>query len=293
MSFAASLVLAGLLAAAAGHEQANPLYRALREAGVAVGAKAKAKLPEPALPDGLDARAQQAVLKTLAGRDYAVTDLLENTPVAPYISKIRALTPSDPQAPAYGLDLWFVAYGDLETLTKKEFLESLLRSGRKEARVQVLDRAALAKRGLPAATEGGPEERYTHAVVALLDRVQVSATTRTALSRTPESLLFATQIDPRFTDDQAFPNHWRALTRDNEKSPAGPPYPYDSAASYLKVTRLAEPRGALFVEYHLIYTEPVRWFDGANLLRSKLPTLMQSEVRSFRGRLAKAGPSGD
>jgi hypothetical protein len=56
----------------------------------------------------------------------------------------------------------------------------------------------------------------------------------------------------------------------------------------VKVTRLVEPAGALFVEYHLVFVEPRAWFGGANLLRSKVPILAQSEVRAFRRELARA-----
>jgi len=55
----------------------------------------------------------------------------------------------------------------------------------------------------------------------------------------------------------------------------------------MKVTKLAEPAGALFVEQHLIFAEPVDWFDGANLLRSKLPLVVQDRVRSIRRQWAK------
>ena len=53
---------------------------------------------------------------------------------------------------------------------------------------------------------------------------------------------------------------------------------------------LAEPKGALFVEGHVVFAEPVKWFDGANLLRSKLPPVIQGQVRSFRRELAKSNP---
>src|SRR5947208_1692626 len=46
-----------------GHEQANPLYRELREKGVDVGNGVKVPLPAPTMADGLDAQAQQAVIK--------------------------------------------------------------------------------------------------------------------------------------------------------------------------------------------------------------------------------------
>ena len=63
---------------------------------------------------------------------------------------------------------------------------------------------------------------------------------------------------------------------------------YSDAALYLKVTRLHEPRGALFGEGHVVFTEPYGWFEGANLLRSKLPPAIQQVVRDLRRELLKA-----
>ena len=53
------------------------------------------------------------------------------------------------------------------------------------------------------------------------------------------------------------------------------------------MTELIEPQGALFVEYHLVFDEPKAWFGGANLLRSKLPLMVQDNIRKFRRELTK------
>ena len=42
-----------------------------------------------------------------------------------------------------------------------------------------------------------------------------------------------------------------------------------------------------FWKFRLIFAEPVGWFDGANLLRSKLPPAMQQNVRTVRREWAK------
>jgi len=57
----------------------------------------------------------------------------------------------------------------------------------------------------------------------------------------------------------------------------------------MKITRLAEPAGALFVEQHIVFAEPTGWFGGANLLRSKLPPVVQYAIRTTRQEWAKAG----
>ena len=55
---------------------------------------------------------------------------------------------------------------------------------------------------------------------------------------------------------------------------------------YMKASRLAQPSGAVLVEYHLVFEEPQGWFGGSNLLRSKLPLVCQDGVRKFRRRMA-------
>ena len=65
------------------------------------------------------------------------------------------------------------------------------------------------------------------------------------------------------------------------------PQPYAGLGSYVKATRLAEPAGAVFIEYHVVFAEPQGWFHGANLLRSKLPIVAQDMVRKFRRKMAE------
>jgi hypothetical protein len=87
------------------------------------------------------------------------------------------------------------------------------------------------------------------------------------------------------------------MKKDDEgKTVLGPPRSYAGSGSYLKITRLdagvSGRNDALFVEGHLIFVEPKEWFAGTNRLRSKLPTLIQDQVRSFRRELDRRKPGG-
>ncbi len=285
------LLLAFLATAAAdaGHEQRNPIYRELRQGGVAVSPTIKVPLPEPTMADGLDAQAQEAVLKKLAGNDYAIEDLARKSVVAPHILRLRDIHPSDPQAPARGVDTWFIAYGDLKTLQKKEFMEQMLSTGKKQGNGRELTGQDLKKRGL---TMGqGKNEGYGHIVFPLFDKVEISATGRSFLSQTDHSIVAATRLEPGFSKDAEFPNHWRPLLRGEDgKVKPGPAQPYEGSAFYVKVTRLAQPASALFVEVHVVFAEPHGWFDGANYLRSKLPLAVQRNVHTLRRELMRASP---
>ena len=102
-------------------------------------------------------------------------------------------------------------------------------------------------------------------------------------------MLVAGEIDPRFQGDPEFPNQWQSIIKEGGTTKLGPAMPWSGAAFYLKITKLAEPAGALFIEQHVIFAEPMGWFNGANLLRSKLPLAVQINVRSMRKEWLKAG----
>jgi hypothetical protein len=117
----------------------------------------------------------------------------------------------------------------------------------------------------------------------------VSATRYALLTRKPASVVLACKVDPRFEKDAEYPNGWRSIERDAAAQLVyGPKQPYSGAGFYVRITKLAKPAGAIFVEYHSAFWEPKGWFDGENLLRAKLPTIANHEVKQFRGKWAKA-----
>src|SRR5688500_18512883 len=110
------------------HEDQNPLYKGLIEAGLDVGGKEKIKFPAPSMPDGLDAAKQTAVIKGLIGSDYSYEEFTRNAVPAPQLLKIRDL--GDPKAPVRGVDVWFLAYGDFKQLEDDKFLDRLTNAGK-------------------------------------------------------------------------------------------------------------------------------------------------------------------
>jgi hypothetical protein len=270
----------------AGHE--NALFHELTTVGVSLGSDAHAPLPAPLLPDGLDAAGQKQALAELADDTHPVEALLRKSVVAPLKLKI-----SDVAAGTSGtgrrVDLWFVVYADLDRIADADVLqhgfeaETKSDSGGSAPKVVALSEAELTKRGITP----GTDERWFAGSMNLFDRVELSVTLAGEQTRTPESVLVAMRIDPRFDDDRAFPNRWLPLVRDEAGAQKpGQPHSYHAAGGYLKATRLVEPAGAVLVEYHLAFDEPAGWFSGANLLRSKLPIVCQDGVRKFRRRFA-------
>jgi hypothetical protein len=266
-----------LFVAARTHD--NSLFNELRATGTTIGHE-RVRLPDPWMTDGLTPSQQAAVLRDLPRRQVPTEELTRPSVVAPFVLNIRDLSDRGPANTGRAIDLAFVAYGDLDRLAASDFLEQLLNTGRKDAHIHTLSAADVLHRHLTVAANEG----LAHVRLSLMDRVELTGTNRTTWSRSAVSVVVAGRLDPRFTRDSAYPNQWRSLSRDEsgKVQPAGPGHPYEAAAYYVKITRLHEPAGALFVEWHLVFAEPQEWFDGANLLRSKLPMVLQTKVRGFR-----------
>jgi len=269
----ASIALTSAQPAKEPHENQNTLYKALLDPGLTVGSDLKAKFPPPSMPDGLDGAKQKAIITNLIGNDYTYEDFTRKSAVAPLRLRVRDINPLDPETPVRAVDIWFVAHGDT-------LLGWLGYAGKLLRRVKLLKKEDLAVRGIR--SYDGAGEAFGHAEFDVLERVRLRSTVRVAWARTDESFLVAGEVDQRFRDDPEFPNQWQPITRDGGARKLGPLNPWGGGGFYLKVTRLAEPAGAMFVELHVIFAEPAGWFDGANLLRSKFPPVVQYGVRTIR-----------
>jgi hypothetical protein len=260
---------------------ANPVFELLINRGVTIAPGESLQLPQPTLPDGLTAAAQRAAVEAIPENRYAWDALTRKSAVAPFILKSYH---GEERADhiARRLDVWFVLYGDLQTLGSDAFVSNQFNLSTGDSSIKKLSDADLARRGLtPPKRPSDP--RYVAATFSIFDRVRLTATTRETKTETKESILTASVIDPRFASDPQFANSWRSITRDEAGSrQLGPPHPYVGFGSYVKATRLIDPAGAVLVEYHLVFAEPTGWFNGANLLGSKLSILAQEVIRGAR-----------
>ncbi len=270
---------------AAKHETDNPLYKNLLETGLPVGNKMTVKFPTPTMPDGLPADKQKAIIQKLIGNDYIYEEFTRNAVVAPQLVKIFDHKGGEPKAPVRGVDVWFVAHGDFKLLEDDKFLDRLVNAGKGDGKGRALTKDELAKRKITIKDE--KREGYGHIEFDFLEKVRLSATGHAMWSRTNESVVAAAEIDPRFQKDADFPNRWRPIVKMAGQVKVGDPQPWHGAAMYLKITKLAAPAGAMFIEQHIVFVEPEGWFEGANLLRSKLPPAVQNNVRNMRKEFQK------
>lgn len=280
------LILLSLTAIGADlHAEKNPLYRQLRGDGVPIGSKTKATLPAPKLPDGLDAADQDKAQEELIRGRFPLREFQRNAIASPFVLIIGDLRDVEPGLRTRRIDLYFVAYGDLDRFAADSEQTDLSFADR--TKVHVLTAEEQAQRGLPRDPTG--TTRYVHGLFGVLDRVQLSVTTRSLTSRGPTSTVIAGQADPRFAGDADFGNFWQDLNLlpgDGRK--LGPAQPYRALVYYTRMTRLQAPPRAIFIEYHCDFEQPAGWFNGNDLLKSKLGLAAQKQVRDFREELKKA-----
>jgi hypothetical protein len=284
------------LAAVNGPTAQNPLFQDLLKKGVKMSDGTLVKLPPPILADALDAAGQHAALTKVADARSPVKELVAKSYYAPVVVKVRTVKQSEGEGPAVrAVDLWFTVQGDWNTLTSREFLESVLKPA-DEGKSRVVTKSGslsdreLAARRLSATVKKGYEERFVYSTFTLFERVEISATRFSVLTRGKDVVLAAGRVDPRFAKDADYPNQWRPLLRNEQAEiQLGPAHPWANAGGYAKITRLVEPAGTVLVECHVVYEEPCGWFDGANLVKQKGPLIVLEKVRTFRRKLALAG----
>ncbi|QDU21050.1 hypothetical protein [Urbifossiella limnaea] len=277
------LVLSAALAAPAqppSHDAANAVYKGLLDPGLVVGPTQRVKFAPPVMADGLSAAQQKAVIEKVIGTDYPFAEFTRQSVVAPQVVRIGDARPSDPAAPARTVDVYFVAYGDFAATDDEKFLDRLTRTGQGTGTGRSLSPADLEKRKI--IIPDPKREGFGLAEFDFLEKVRLKLTGHAAWSKTADSVAAAAEVDPRFTTDAEFPNQWKSLSKEGGAQKVGPATPYGGAGMYLKMTRLHEPAGAIFVEQHVVFAEPAGWFAGANLLRSKLPAAVQINVRAMR-----------
>ena len=294
-----NLICISLLAAAMAADSAassdNPVLASLLSQGVATRGQANVKLAAPIMPDGLDAAGQTKALTRIAGAT-PLEHFLQRSSAAPIYLKVHTIR--GPQGKIFRtIDLGFVAHGSWTTLVSDKFSESMFKTrkkqdeekGRTVSKLGFLTADEIRSRDLKPAAKPGREERYFYTTFLLFDLVEVSATRDAVVTKTSSSIVLAARVDPRFAHDADYPNQWRSVERDAAaKLVYGKPQPYSGAGFYVKLTRLTQPDDAIFVEYHSAFLEPEGWFEGQNVLRSKLPAIAQHEATQFRGKLAKA-----
>ncbi|HWY87215.1 MAG TPA: hypothetical protein VNX28_10850 [Gemmataceae bacterium] len=269
-------------------EMDNPLLKELLAKGLPLPAGPTLRLPPPLMTNALTPQQQHVVVSKAAGSAVPLDLFLKKTDAAPFALKINSVESTGKRL-AQTVDLYFIAYGNLDRVVREDVLNQLIgtdaKKGKNIGKAEPLSPAALEERGIKVLQAPNLEERYAGLDIFLLERVKITGITRNVKTYGPGWAELAMQLDPRFDNDKKDPNSWRSYSPLNET--LGPPQPYTGLGGYARVTKLAQPAGALFFELHVALHEPEAWFGGPNLLRSKLPLVIQENVRNLRRKLAR------
>jgi hypothetical protein len=280
--FALATTLAALLAA--DPAQDNPILQELIQKGVTLSNGEVAKIAEPTLKDGLSAEQQKEVVTKLSKR-YDWNLFSRKSTVAPFVLEI-ASTEGKGGVKATRVDVFFIAHGKLSSVTSDESLQKFLGTSDKDKN-SLLQPEELLRRKIVQAPDGTVVERFSVIESRLIEKVMLAGVLQSARTQSDQSIVLAWVMDKRFNGDATLPNQWQSIT---PRSELGPAKVYSAYAAYSKLTALKIPglTDAMFVEIHWLFEEPYGWFNGRNLLRSKLPIGVQSNVRGFRQKLSRA-----
>ncbi len=266
---------------------ANAIYDALVDKGLALSPRETVKLPAPVLADGMTSAQQKQTIEDLVAGKYNWESFTRKSLVAPFLLRINDEGRESGQV-GRRVDLYFITYGSLDSMRGDDFLKGQLNFATADdesadgSQAKILSPTELTKRGLPPGQQPG-SSRWIAVESTLLNKVRIRLTTQNLKSETADSILIASVADPKFVGDAEYPNDWRTIVADDSgKRHIGAPQPYAGLASYVKGTQLSDPTGAIFIEYHVAFAEPQGWFHGTNLLRSKLPIVVQNMVRKLR-----------
>lgn len=244
------------------------------------------KLPAPSMAAGLSAEKQDKVLEVFAD-EYPEGLFVRRTVTAPYKLKVNSIGEGREKRRGHTIDLWFVAYGKMEQVEKDNVVGQLMGLNRKDGKgLGHLTEKDLRGRKIVPVKQDGIEERFVLLDAVLIDKVHLTGVLRSQKRKIDGSLVSTMIMDERFATDRDHPNQWQVSKGErDEKQEFGPPSVYKGFGGYAKVTPLAKPAGALFIEMHFAFHEPYGWFQGHNVLASKLPLAVRDNVIAVRRKL--------
>lgn len=245
-------------------------------------------LKPPLLDDSLDAVARQGALDSLAG-GIGWDRFSRNSYVSPIEMDLQYVKDNHGERTGHLVHVAFVAHLDFEQLRDPDQVRAMFQSDAGDVQAEEFF-AAQATKGQLAGwgiRDRRDDTTYHQIRIPLLNRVVLEGWLQAQVIAGEDSILIAWLLDPRFTltETTSTGNRWSPITQpDDAKSDDAATFPYQGLAGYIHVTRLDQPAGACLVEARIAVHEPTEWFRGSNLLRSKLPLMIQESVRKFRRR---------
>lgn len=276
------------------HAAANPVYQNLIT-GTSDDLSAfdhQVEVVKPLMKDNMSQAEQREVLKQVGGKKYSVEDLLNGSISAPHVLEMdrEAIDDSAKSTMLTTLSLYFVAKGDLEMVADPKFLESLMSiDGRSDEKADPLTDEQLQAAKIDPTKIAKDQEGMSVVEGTIFDRIHVTGVARSYWTRSGDSIVSAALFDRRFADKGKLAPTWERFERQEDGSmKSAETGKLPGLGAYVKITPIKGADKLLFIEAHGALLEPYSWFQGANLLGSKLPTALRNQVQDIRRRAIRA-----
>ena len=274
---ALALVVAGRVFA-----ESPSLFDRLSSNGVRLTDQTTVKLETPVITQSMDATAKQKALDEIAGA-AGWERFRRDSDVAPIEIDMEYIREND-QRIGHLVYVAFVAHCDLDTLRDRDQMDALFGSVIEDPKADQYDAKEISSDQLAQwnLNMESDEWKYLSVRLPLLDRILVRGVIASQHQSSEDELTVSWCLDPTFdiADSSRPTNEWLHLPSDESDS-----HPYQGAGGYMHVTRLNDGGEACLIEARMVIHEPPEWFSGSNLLRSKLPLMIQESVRKFRRQL--------
>ncbi|MEM6363255.1 MAG: hypothetical protein AAF745_02430 [Planctomycetota bacterium] len=277
-----------------------PVFASLVFAAVAIG-ETPATLFDDLIENGIDVGGVNAkitrsidvsasdsdVRRDIAGRNDWKR-FTRDSVTAPILMNFDTVESAEGTRVGHVMSFRFVAHQEFETLKEKGFLKTLFQdsSQREESSFEGFDNELMEEFGLK------PQDAtdYGFATFELLKRIRIRGIFASQTTVDDDVAVTAWRLLEEKPNDSNYCSTWSPLDNDEVgRKVEGDRQAYAGIAGYVSMTSLAPVdstlAGACLVECHSIIHEPKQWFDGRNLLRSKLPLIVQESVRKFRRKL--------
>jgi len=269
---------------AVSHTSLNPVYAKL------IAETEPLRLRPARFDDSQSAEEQRGELARAGGDRYSVDELLRPTAVAPHVLAMEREPLERLDATLQRVRIVFTLRGDLDSLASDSFLDTMMAVSGEETDGDKADAASsrrltpeeLGAAGIDARSLAETESyRLVHG--ELFSRVRFSGVAQSRWSRTDRSILMAVRFVDSFAGQPGLKPSWERLERD-EAGEFGvvETGEFAGGGAFIKITRWRDDPEVLVVEAELMLVEPRAWFGGSNLIGSKLPPAIQSQVRTIR-----------
>lgn len=249
-------------------------------------------LPKPILIDGMSADQQEQALLPFAkdkGRDRFYDAGIKSV----FVFDVDEVKELNNKATVRELVVYFVAEGKLDDINEKKLLEDVVKPGEKKqegalpegSRELTKDEIEKAKLEV-GKKDDGTLINYGSIQANLIDKVHLDVISKSVSTKTDESITVGTRLEPSVAEALNLPCIWQPIERvKNQPTLGDKKESYQAAAGYARATALKNVKDRILVEIHVVFVEPYAWYQGRNLLGSKLPPVINNAVSDFRRKL--------